>query len=111
VYETFVAVDVGHNRGPAINKTTTATIAHVAQRGMFGFSVSLLTFEFLRVFFGDFLFKKFAGFLRAAGLRFDDEGFAGGGGGGSLVTRLMIRPDVETLQWRMSRSRQGIRPT
>jgi hypothetical protein len=66
-----------------------------------GLSLSVLTFElFFEVFFA-FLFKKFAGFLRAAGLRFDDEGFAGGGGGGSLVTVSMIRPDYRSTQWKL----------
>lgn len=83
-------------RGPAINKTTTATIAQVAQRGMLGLSDSVFTFEFLFLF--DFLPKIFAGFLRAAGFRFDDEGFAGGGGGGSLVTDSMIRADSWSAQ-------------
>jgi hypothetical protein len=51
----------------------------------------------------DFLPKKFAGFLLDVGLRFGDEGFAGGGGGGSLVTNSMIRPDYRSAQWRLSR--------
>jgi hypothetical protein len=43
--------------------------------------------------------------LRAAGLRFGDEGFAGGGGGGSLVTVSMIRPDYRSTQWRVFHQR------
>ena len=92
-------------RGPAIRRTTTATIAQVAQRGMPGLSLSFLTFDLLFEFLFDFLPKKFAGFLRAAGLRFGDEGFAGGGGGGSLVTVSMIRPDYRSTQWRVFHQR------
>lgn len=78
----------------------TPTIAQVAQRGIPGFSPSLLEpvelvglwFEFLlepmpmnepNLFF-DFFGDEFG--------RFDEDGFAGGGGGGSLVTNSMIRP-------------------
>ena len=96
-----MAVVVGQMRGPAISRTTTATIAHVAQRGMPGLSLSFLTLDLLLEFLFDFLFKKFVGFLRAVGLRFGDEGFAGGGGGGSLVTVSMIRPDYRCTQWRV----------
>ena len=96
-----MAVVVGQMRGPAISITTTATIAHVAQRGMPGLSLSFLTLDLLLELLFDFLFKKFAGFLRAVGLRFGDEGFAGGGGGGSLVTVSMIRPDYRCTQWRV----------
>jgi hypothetical protein len=90
-------------RGPAISRTTTATIAHVAQRGILGFSLSFLTLDLFFEFLFDFLPKKFAGFLLDVGLRFGDEGFAGGGGGGSLVTNSMIRPDYRSAQWRLSR--------
>ena len=98
MYVNFVAVEVGQIRGPAINRTTTATIAQVAQRGMLGLSVSPLTFDLIFEVLFDFLPRNFAGFLRTAGLRFDDEGFAGGGGGGSLVTVSMIRPDSQSAQ-------------
>lgn len=101
----LVAVDVGQIRGPAIRSTTTATMAQVAQRGMPGLSLSFLTLDLLFEFLFDFLLKKFAGFLRAAGLRFGDEGFAGGGGGGSLVTVSMIRPDYRCTQWRVFHQR------
>ncbi|PHX94567.1 MAG: hypothetical protein CK542_00185 [Acidimicrobium sp.] len=65
---------------------------------MLGLSASLLTFDLLADVLFDFLPRNFAGFLRVAGLRFDDEGFAGGGGGGSLVTVSMIRPDSQSAQ-------------
>ena len=94
-------MEVGQILGPAINKTTTAIIAQVAQRGMDGFSSVLLTFELVLVFLRDFLPRKPDGFLRAAGFRFDDDGFAGGGGGGSLVTLLMIRPVPQTVHQRI----------
>ena len=68
-----MAVVVGQMRGPAISRTTTATIAHVAQRGMPGLSLSFLTLDLLLELLFDFLFKKFAGFLRAVGLRFGDD--------------------------------------
>ncbi|HBQ51542.1 MAG: hypothetical protein EBV13_00260 [Actinobacteria bacterium] len=66
---------------------------------MLGLSVSVLTFELFFLLLFDLLPKSFEGFLRAEGLRFDDEGFAGGGGGGSLVTLSMIRPDSRSAQW------------
>ena len=65
---------------------------------MLGVSVSLVTCDLVFEVFFDFLPRNFTGFLRAAGLRFDDEGFAGGGGGGSLVTVSMIRPDTQSAQ-------------
>lgn len=89
-------------RGPAINKTTTAMIAQVAQRGMLGLSSADFTFEFCFDFLDepdDFLPGKFNGFFRAAGLRFEEDGFPGGGGGGSLVTLIMIRPLAQTAHW------------
>lgn len=98
MYETFVAVDDGQILGPAISNTTTATIAQVAQRGMFGLLVSLLALVEFLPFCGNFLLRNFVDFLPALGLRFEDEGFAGGGGGGSLVTWLMLRPDFQTMQ-------------
>jgi hypothetical protein len=75
-----------------------------------GLSLSVLTFELLFEFLFAFLFKKFAGFFRAAGLRFDDEGFAGGGGGGSLVTVSMIRADYRSTQWKLFCRRAHLNP-
>lgn len=68
---------------------------------MDGFSSVFLTFELAVVFLRDFLPRKPDGFLRAAGFRFDDDGFAGGGGGGSLVTLSMIRPVTQIVQRRI----------
>ena len=113
----MTACDVGQIRGPAIRRTTTATIAQVAQRGIPDFSPSFfgpveladLLLEFLLELmpindpnlFLDFLPDEFG--------RFDDDGFAGGGGGGSLVTNSMIRPACLTEHSQMFYSLLGSR--
>jgi hypothetical protein len=96
----LTACEAGQIRGPAISKTTTATIAHVAQRGIPDFSPSffgpvelgVLLFEFLPELKPTNEPNLFLDFFCDGFGRFEEDGFDGGGGGGSLVTELMIRP-------------------
>ena len=91
----MVAVVLGQIRGPTINKTTTATIAHVAHFGIPGFFVSPAVAPPLLAFWAELLPPKLPNLLPDF-FCFPElllgDGFDGGGGGGSFVTSSMIRP-------------------
>lgn len=82
VYVNFVAVDVGRSCGPMISAAATAMSAQTAQRGIDERAPGCGA-EFL-------LFLPVRPETPRRGGCFPD----GGGGGGSLLTDLMLRPEV-----------------